>query len=96
MSRLGWSEPDIIAPSDEEAVSLEMAKEQLTVDFDDDDGFIQRLIATACNHVEQVTGLIVTQKTLKLHCHGFGDFNRLPVGPVKEIVAGALYRAEWW
>lgn len=87
MSRLGWSEPDIIAPSDDEAVSLAAAKEQLTVDFDDDDSFIQRLIATASNHVEQVTGLIVTEKTLKLHCHGFEDLNRLPVGPVKEVVA---------
>ncbi|MET3602038.1 head-tail connector protein [Martelella mangrovi] len=87
MSRMGWSEPVIIAPSNGEALSLETAKEQLTVDFDDDDSFIQRLIATACDHVEQVAGLVVTQKTIKLHCHSFGDLQRLPVGPVKEVVA---------
>ena len=87
MSRLGWTEPVVIAPAEDEAITLEAAKEQLTVDFDDDDGFISRLIAAARDHVEQVAGLVVVRKTVTLHCHGFEDFARLPVGPVKEIKA---------
>jgi len=84
-----WSKPVIIEPPASEPITLAQAKQFLRLD-EDETGFDAELgvhIAGARGRVESMTGSRMVLQTVDLAADGFPDLERLPVGPVTEIVA---------
>jgi uncharacterized phiE125 gp8 family phage protein len=78
---------DAVDPANE-PVSLQEAKLQTrTADFNDDDAYLQMLIAAARDHVEGYCSAKFAPRSLEIKCTSFDDFCHLPVTPVTEITA---------
>lgn len=80
-----WSKT--IFPPFEEPVTLEEAKAQLRVDFDDEDAMISGYISGARETVEEETGRALITQTLELGLGSFptSDRIRLPGGTLQSV-----------
>ncbi|ESX78485.1 head-tail connector protein [Mesorhizobium sp. LSHC414A00] len=75
-----------IAPTSE-PVSLVEAKRQVHVDFDDDDDYLNGLIATARNHVEKYCGAYLATQTVTAQADSWCDLAHLSVLPVQTVAS---------
>lgn len=82
-----WSYPVASSSEIQEPVSLDAAKAQCNVDFDDDDGLLKGLIAAGRDHVEKYCGINFAAQTLSAFCETFRSMADLPFSPVQEIVS---------
>jgi uncharacterized phiE125 gp8 family phage protein len=80
-----WHPSKITEAATAEPVTQEEAKDQCRVDADDDNDLIDRLIKTARDHVERYCGARFASQTVEMKCDCFGDFVRLPEGPVTDV-----------
>ncbi|TIX89195.1 head-tail connector protein [Rhizobium sp. P44RR-XXIV] len=80
-----WYPAKVTAPATQEPVTLDEAKRQLHVDFDDEDDYIDLLIKAARNHVEKYCNIRLGTQSVDLKCDAWCDFARLPVAPVQSI-----------
>lgn len=82
-----WYAATITTPAAAEPVTTEEAKSQCSVDFADDDTLLDRLIATAREHVQQRCGIRIKTQSVEMKCDGFCDLARLPEGPVRSVTS---------
>lgn len=82
-----WTYP--VSASDEiiEPVTLEAAKLQCRVDFDDDNALIAGLVSAGRDHVENYCGVKFAQRDLSASCETFRAMQDLPFSPVQKIVS---------
>lgn len=82
-----WTYP--VSASDEiiEPVTLEAAKLQCRVDFEDDDIMIAGLVSAGRDHVENYCGVNFAQRRLSASCETFRALQELPFSPVQGIVS---------
>lgn len=69
-------------------VTLAEAKQQVRADFDDDDSYLQALIAAATTHLDGWTGILgrcLEEQTWRQDFDGFWRVFRLPLAPVISI-----------
>lgn len=87
-----WSPPVTVTPPAEEPVSLEQAKEYLSIGEGETtfDGVLGAFVSAAREHVESVTGTRLAEQTVELRASTFGDLERLPIGPVQDVT-GIVY-----
>lgn len=71
----------------QEPLQLDDAKRHLRVDFEDDNDYIELLIAAARDHVEKYCNLLLSTQTVDVKCDDWRDFCRLSVAPVQSIEA---------
>lgn len=81
---MNW-EHAIIAREDAEVVSLEDAKRDLDVTFNDDDDLIRAHVAAASNWVEQYTNRFLSPTTVELYADRFTMPLRLPFAPFRSL-----------
>lgn len=89
-----WSYPVAISADVIEPVTLDQAKSQCRVDFDDDDDELKRLISTARDYVEKYCGLSLAQQQLKISAINFASMATLPLSPVRELVSITYFDTE--
>lgn len=82
-----WSYPVASSSEIQEPVSLDAAKAQCNVDFDDDDVLLKGLIAAGRDHVEKYCGINFAAQTLSAFSETFRSMADLPFSPVQEIVS---------
>lgn len=82
-----WSAPVIIVEPASEPVSLDEAKEFVSIEADETefDTLIAGLIVAARQQVEAVTGTRLVEQTVRLEASEIGDLARLPIGPVTSV-----------
>lgn len=68
-------------------VTASEVKSRLYIDFDDDNGDIDILIAAATDYVERYCNIRLMAQTVEAKCDGFDDFSFLPFGPVQSVSA---------
>lgn len=89
-----WSYPVASSADVIEPVTLEQAKSQCRVDFNDDDDELKRLISTARDHVEKYCGLSFAQQQLKIYARNFTSMAMLPFSPVRELLSITYFDTE--
>lgn len=84
-----WSEATTTIAPLAEPVSLDEAKEFLSIDPEEYsfDGLVLRFIAAARGQVEAVTGNRIMPQTVQIAARCWGDLELLPVGPVTSVVS---------
>jgi uncharacterized phiE125 gp8 family phage protein len=82
-----WYPATITEAASSEPVTLDEAKAQGIVDHTDDDALIERLIATARDHVEHYCGVRFASQTIEAKCDCFADLRRLPEAPVSSVTS---------
>lgn len=82
-----WSYPVASGSDIKEPVTLDAAKAQCNVDFDDDNDLLTGLIAAGRDHVEKYCGINFASQTLSAFCETFRSMADLPFSPVQEIVS---------
>lgn len=82
-----WYQATITTAATSEPVTLEEVKAQGIVDHTDDDDLIERLIATARDHVEHYCGVRFASQTVETKCDCFADLRRLPEAPVSSVTS---------
>jgi uncharacterized phiE125 gp8 family phage protein len=82
-----WSEPVTIVPPASEPVTLDEAKEFLSIDAEETefDVLIESLITAAREQVEAITGLRLVEQTVDLRASEWSDLQLLPIGPVLDV-----------
>lgn len=70
-----------------EPVTLDEVKKQCLVDSTDDDALLTRLIKAARSYVEKYCNARWAEQTIACQCTSFGDFARLPEGPLKSVTS---------
>ncbi len=79
----------VVDPPVDAVVSLDEAKAHMRVDHDDDDDYIESLVAVATATIDGPNGWLgrcLVEQTLEWRGQGFGPFDgRLPYPPVSEI-----------
>ena len=84
-----WSAPVTTAGPAAEPVSVDEAKEFLSIDPDETEfnTLIGSLIVAARQQVEAMTGTRLVEQTVRLEASEIGDLGRLPIGPVSAVTA---------
>ena len=86
--------PILVEASDEAALTLEEAKAHLVVDHDDDDDYIQSLIAVAQAHLDGpdgILGMVLMDSAWRQTIDVDGErVHTLPYGPVTSITSASL------
>lgn len=82
-----WYPARVTVPADGEPVSSDEVKGQIRVDYADDDGLIDRLIAAARAYVEKYCGPRLATQTISISADGFSDLVRFPEAPVQSITS---------
>lgn len=82
-----WSYPVASGYEIKEPITLDAAKAQCNVDFDDDDVFLASLIAAGRDHVEKYCGINFAAQTMSAFSETFRSMTDLPFSPVQEIVS---------
>jgi len=79
-----WSAPVLITAPVSEPVTLDAAKEFLSIEPDEvlNDAQIARFIAAARSHVEDVTATRLMPQTVQIGASWWTDLARFPIGPV--------------
>jgi len=79
-----------------EPISLEEAKQHLKIDINADDELISRLIVTARQHVETISGLVLIEQTWRAYFNNWPTGQRLglPVMPISTIIFVKTYTQE--
>lgn len=82
-----WTYP--VSASDEiiEPVTLEAAKLQCRVDFEDDNIMIAGLVSAGRDHVENYCGVNFAQRELSASCETFRAMQELPFSPVQQVIS---------
>lgn len=80
-----WYPPTVTVAAAAEPVTLDEAKDQCHVDGTDEDGRINRLVASARAYIEDYTGVITTSRTVAVKCDSFADFSHFPVVPLASV-----------
>lgn len=82
-----WSSPVTVTAPLSEPVSIEQAKEFLSIDAGEDyfDALLEAFVAVAREQVEAITGTRLVEQTVRLEASSFADLAKLPIGPVSEI-----------
>lgn len=80
-----WYPAKLTQAATQEPVAPEDAKRQLRIDFEDDDEYIDGLIAAARDHVEKYCNILLATQTVEIKCDCWRDFSRLPVAPVQSV-----------
>ena len=86
---MAWSAPVTIAEPASEPVTLEEAKEFLSIAADETefDALIGAFIGAAREQIEAVTGTRLVEQSVELRADGWSDLLHLPTGPVSAIEA---------
>lgn len=82
-----WSYPVASGSELQEPVTLDAAKAQCNVDYDDDDALLKGLIAAGRDHVEKYCGINFALQALSAFSETFRSMADLPFSPVQEIVS---------
>ncbi|MER9170920.1 head-tail connector protein [Mesorhizobium australicum] len=82
-----WYPSTVTTPATSEPVSLVEAKRQVRVDFDDDDDYLNGLIATARNHAEKYCGAYLATQTVTAQADSWCDLAHLSVLPVQSVTS---------
>lgn len=82
-----WYSPTTTVLPAAEPITTEEVKAYTRIDFVDDDGEVEILIASARSHVENYTNTRLVEQTVALKCDEFCDFKRLPIGPVQSVTS---------
>lgn len=82
-----WLPVSVTVEPASEPITLDEAKAQLRVESDDDDAYIESLIAAARVHIEQMTGIKVLTQTVEFRASAFTDLAALPVAPVQSVTS---------
>jgi len=82
-----WSEPVTTVPPASEPVTLDEAKEFLSIDPEETefDALIGSLITAAREQLEAVTGTRLVEQTVDIRASEWCDLHRLPIGPVLSV-----------
>jgi uncharacterized phiE125 gp8 family phage protein len=75
-------------------LTLDEAKKQCEVTFNDDDSYIQSLIDAARAHIEGITGQALAARSQAFSFAAFARVMQLPVAPVRAINAVGYISAE--
>lgn len=92
--RSGWVPPyipnavkDMALSTSPSVVTLQEIKDDLKIDFSDEDAYITNLIALCQSHVEQFCGISCATRTLSaVVCNNEGNIE-IPYGPVQSITS---------
>lgn len=82
-----WSYPVASNSEVKEPVTLDAAKAQCNVDFDDDNALLKSIIAAGRDHVEKYCGINFASQQLSAFCETFRAMADLPFSPVQEVVS---------
>lgn len=82
-----WYPATVTVAATAEPVTRAQAKDQCRIDWADDDGFLDRAITTARNHVEKYCGVRFASQTVTVKCDCFEDMARLPEAPVSSVTS---------
>lgn len=74
-----------------EVVTLEQAKANARIDYDDEDNLLELYIASVTDEIEKITGTVVIDRAVEIGFSGFAKKIPLPVTPVSEITEVAYY-----
>lgn len=86
---MAWSAPVTIAEPAVEPVTLEEAKEFLSIAADETefDALIRAFIGAAREQIEAVTGTRLVEQSVELRADAWSDLMQLPIGPATAIEA---------
>lgn len=86
---MAWSSAVLIAEPGEEPISVDQAKEFVSIDADVEefDALLSSFIEAARGHVEAVTSTRLVEQTIELQADEWSDLLALPIGPVSEVVS---------
>lgn len=82
-----WYPAKTTAEPQSAPVTASEVKSRLYIDFDDDNGDIDILIAAATDYVERYCNIRLMTQTVDVKCDSFDDFSFLPFGPVQSVSA---------
>lgn len=80
-----WYSPVVTSAAAGEPVSLDEIKLHLRVDHDDEDALIDDIIAAARAYIEDMTGLRLSEQSVKVACDCWSDLARLSIAPVRGV-----------
>ncbi|MBB1248290.1 head-tail connector protein [Rhizobium sp. G21] len=85
-----------LAPPGAEPLTLAQAKAHLKIDHTDEDGLITSLIATAREHLEQVSGLALVRRPMRLYLDRWPETGLIEIarGPVTAVDAVRIFDAD--
>jgi uncharacterized phiE125 gp8 family phage protein len=86
---MGWAAPITVAAPTAEPVSIEEAKEFLSIGVDetDFDALLGSFVTAAREQLEAVTGTRLAEQVLELRADSFADLARLPIGPARGVTS---------
>lgn len=83
-----WYTPTVATQPEDEPLSLEETKWHLRAsDFEDDDAYIQELIASARDYVEGYCGAKFAPQSVDIKCDSFDDFAHVPISPIAGVTS---------
>lgn len=71
----------------EEPVTLPEAKNFLRIDFEEDNSYIDSLIATAREHIETISNIVLIEKEISIKVEDADSELKLPFEPFSQVVS---------
>ncbi|MCG7507066.1 head-tail connector protein [Mesorhizobium retamae] len=83
-----WLTPKVVTPPTVEPVSLPEAKRHArAADFNDDDDYLEDLIAAGRNHAEGYCGAFFSPCDVEVSATDWCDFNHVPTVPLGDVTS---------
>ncbi len=84
---MSWSAPTLITAPASPAIALEQLKEFVRVESNEFDTQLTFFAAAAVDHIERLCSIRLVPQGVQLFADSWSDLDRLPIGPVTDVVS---------